>query len=199
MLLNTQYKRTATSVAKKVFHSHENDINDIILFGSTQQGKANPNNITILIIFKHTINKDAEQLFKKLAKLAQLDINSTTTQEVANENFITKESMYLEGKSLLNNKAINDTIGFTSIASVKYDLKNITGSKRIMFYYALNGRNNKKGFLHTISAQRFAEKVIVCDYSVIDKLKSFLEYWNIKHTLIPTLIPQRLKHTIINT
>ena len=113
------------------------------------------------------------------------------------DNFIAKEGIYLEGISIVKNRKISDLLGFSSLAFIKYDISNIKGSDRIRFYYALQGRNKSKGFLDEIGAQRFSESVIICDYSIIEKLKSFFDQWKIEYQVIPSLIPKRLRHIIL--
>ena len=179
--------KIAKKIAKKYF-----EIEDIIIFGSYMKGKEKPNDIDVLLIFKQKINKQIELEFKKLTNL-EIDINSTTLKELEGEGFIAKEGLYLEGKSLVTNKKISESIGFVSIAFIKYDISKIKGSERIKFYYALQGRGKEKGFLSKIGAKRYANNLIVCDYSLIEKVKPFFDYWKLDYQVIPSLIPKRLK------
>jgi predicted nucleotidyltransferase len=172
-----------------------NEIDDIILFGSYLKGKEKPKDIDLLIIFKEKINKKIEfEIKTKLNK--KFEINSIIKKELNEDNFIAKEGLYLEGYSFKNKKMLNEILGFNSFAFVKYDLKNIKGSKRIRFYYALMGRNNN-GFITTIKAKRFSDNVIICNYSDIFKLEEFFINWNINYVIIPSLIPKRLSHILI--
>ena len=181
-----------TKLSKKVLKENK-EIEDIILFGSFMKGKSKPKDIDILLIFKTKINKSLETPFKQLNE--KIDVNSITKQELDGEGFIAKEGLYLEGLSLKTNKLLANSLGFSSFALVKYSLKNIKGSERVKFYYALNGRN-KEGFLTTIQAKKFSEEVIICDYNKIEQLKDFFNTWNLKYNITPTLIPSRLKNIL---
>lgn len=191
----------SNNTLKKLFKKHEDLLEDVILFGSSMKGKYQPKDVDILIIFKKKVDKKVEIELKNTFKSENLkqdiDLNSISLKELEGDNFIAREGIYLEGFSLIKNRQVNETLGFSSVAIIKYDLKNIKGSKRIRFYYALQGRNETKGFLFTIGAKRFAKNVIICDYSVVEKLKSFFEQWNIEIKILPTLIPKRLKHLIL--
>ena len=60
--LNTQL----TKISRAFFKRHERQLKDIVLFGSFVRGKAKPEDIDILIIFKTKVNKDVEYELKKL-------------------------------------------------------------------------------------------------------------------------------------
>ena len=184
--------------AKNVFNIHKDEIEDIILFGSFMKGKEKPKDIDLLIIFKNKVNKQIESELKKDIALPEADINSTTQRELEGEGFIAKEGLYLEGFSLINSRALSQQMGFTSVAFIKYDLQNTKGSKRIRFYYALQGRNKATGFLKEVRAKRFSESVIICDYNIIERIKPFFEQWDIKYNIIPALIPKRLRPILLS-
>ena len=184
---------TLNRIAKKIFA--KGDIKDIILFGSIRKGKKNPKDIDILIIFTEHINKKIEQELKQEINLSTTDINSLTVKELEETSFIAKEGIYLEGLSLISKKAINETMGFNSVAFIKYTLT-MTGSKRVRFYYALQGRGTEKGFLNTLNAKRYAESVIVCDYNVLEEIKLFFDHLKLEYIIIPALIPNTLRHIL---
>ncbi|MFH1589749.1 MAG: nucleotidyltransferase domain-containing protein [archaeon] len=183
--------------AKKIFEKYGSLLDDILVFGSSMRGEDNPNDVDILIVFKNNVDKKIELEFKKELNISGADINSVSLQELEGDGFIAKEGMYLEGFSLVKDKLISESMGFSSIALIKYSLANIKGSKRISFYYALQGRNEMKGFLSTVGAKRFAESVIICDYNILEKIKPFFEQWNIEFTITPALIPKRLRHLLL--
>lgn len=174
----------------------EKEILDIILFGSLMKGKDNPKDIDLLIIFKEKINKELElKIRRELGK--NYEINSINEKELTSNNFKAKEGIYLEGYSFSKKTTLADSLGFFTTAYLKYDIKNLKGSNRIKFYYALIGRDNKNGFLTKIEATRFSDNVIICNYSEIEKLKEFFESWKITYEVYPALIPNRLKHILI--
>ena len=185
------------NTAKRIAKKYPEELEDIIIFGSIMKGKASPKDIDILIIFKKKINKQIETEFKKETQNLKIDINSITKKELEGEGFVAKEGLYLEGKSLIKNRLLSEILGFSSIAFIKYDISKIKGSLRIRFYYALQGRGKSKGFLSTVGAKRYAESIVVCEYSIIEKIKPFFEQWKIDYKITPALVPKRLKHILL--
>lgn len=190
------FYKTAKSLAKQ-----NDSIRDIIMFGSFLKGKKKVNDIDILIIFEKSVNKSFEREFKKkiieIKSDYNLDINSVTISDFRNDSFIAKEGIFLEGISLLRKKTISKEQGFFSVAFVQYSLDNVKGSKRTRLYYALNGRNDQKGFLKTIAAKRFSQNSILFPYDKIEEVKEFFKLWGVEIQIIPSMIPYRLKHILM--
>ena len=196
--INTILNKAANKILKKF----ENELDDIILYGSYMKGKEKYNDIDILLIFKNRVNKKIESEFKDeliISEFNKFDINSITINELKGDGFIAKEGLYLEGKSLLSGKLLSESLGFISLAFVKYDISKIKGSLRTRLYYSLIGRGVSKGFLSEIKGVRYSNNVIICEYSVIEKLKEFLNHWNIEYEITPSLVPKRLKNIILKS
>ncbi|MFH1850570.1 MAG: nucleotidyltransferase domain-containing protein [archaeon] len=166
-------------------------IDDIVIFGSAMKGKDNPSDIDIMIIFKERVNKEIETDFRK-ALDADADVNSTTVSELESDAFIAKEGIFLEGYSLIRQRLIHDCMGFMGVVFFKYDISQIKGSKRVRFYYALHGRD-EKGVLDLYKAKRMSDNVIVSGIEKSEKIREFLEQWGIEYTSIPALVPKRLR------
>lgn len=184
-------------IGKSSFNKYKKDLEDIVLFGSFVKGKESPKDIDLLMIFKNKVDKKIELEFKKEMNIPEADINSITSSELEGEGFIAKEGIYLEGISIVDGKPLNERLGFTSVAFLKYDLSKIKGSERVKFYYALQGRKGSRGFLGSVAAKRYAESVIVCDYDELERLKAFFEHWKIELVVTPALVPKRLKHILL--
>jgi predicted nucleotidyltransferase len=187
-----------TKEAKLIYNQYQKEIEDIIIFGSYMKSKENYNDIDVLIIFKTKINKKIEVKLKEKFNLKKIDLNSTTLKDLDENNFIAQEGIYLEGKSLITEKSVSEKWGFKSIAFINYDLKKIKGSNRTRFYYALQGRNDQEGYLEKVGAKRYSENVLICDYTIVEKIKTFLDYWKIDYKITPTLIPKRLFKVMLN-
>jgi len=95
-------------------------------------------------------------------------------------------------------KKIGEKIGFASVAFLQYDLKDIKGSLRTRFYYALQGRRGEKGVIERLGAKKFSDALILIDYETIEPLKVFFDQWKIEYRVIPALIPKRLKKVLLN-
>ena len=121
-----------------------------------------------------------------------ISLNSITVQELRSGNFSAAEGLYLEGYSLVRKTLLAEEMALLGTAIIIYDVSKITGSDRIRFYYALNGRNGSKGFTSGIGAKRLADNVLLCKYSKIEELKPFFEQWDVPIEILPALIPKRL-------
>jgi len=182
---------------KKVFGRHKKEIEDIIVFGSMMKGEEMPTDIDVLLVFREKVDKAIENEFREEAGIQNIDANSVSSKELEGDGFIAKEGLYLEGKSLVTGKRLSDSLGFFSACLITYDLTQIKGSLRTRFYYALQGRGTDIGFLGSVGAKRFSDNVIICDYSIVDKVTPFFEHWKVPHKSIPVLIPSRLKKVVM--
>ena len=183
---------TLVKTAKKIQRAHPDDIFDIVLFGSAMKGKDKPGDIDILIIFTKEVNKKIERALHTELAIPTADVQSITLKELEGNGFVAKEGIYLEGLSLVHNQPLRDSLGFYSVAFIKYSLESIQGSPRVKFYYALQGRKDQKGFLQEIGATRYTDNTLLCPYSLVEPVKTFLDHWNIGYKVTPALVPKRL-------
>ncbi len=169
-------------------------IEDIILFGSTVRGKEKPTDTDILILFKTKINKNLEyELRKELEKYyLNVMIISKTEKNFSDPAFYARESILLEGISLLSGKKICENYGLISLGMFKYTLKNFSSLQKTKFYYALNGRNGNRGVFDNIGGIKISDNLVLVSLNKIENMREFLDSWKIKYILVPILIPQRL-------
>ncbi|MFW5977592.1 MAG: nucleotidyltransferase domain-containing protein [Candidatus Nanoarchaeia archaeon] len=173
-------------------------LQDVIMYGSHVKGKANYTDVDIALLFEDTVNKESERLFRQgLPKNENFDIISLTLEETRREGFVAREGLTLEGYSLLRETFIAHEKGFFSVGFVTYSLAHVVGSRRTRFYYALQGRKDMPGILDRIGAKKFATNTIVCNYHSVEKLREFFSVWGIEYTIVPSLIPYRLRHIIL--
>ncbi|BFI73855.1 nucleotidyltransferase [Nanoarchaeota archaeon] len=124
-------------------------IEDIIIFGSVMRGKENPNDIDIIIIFKEFNDK----LYLELGK--NYHIIPLTIDSLYNINTILIEAL-AEGFSVKYSKPLREILGFRSYKEFVFkEMKFKEKSKKILFYYFLNGRKdrNKKGIIEELNAK----------------------------------------------
>jgi len=190
-------KSLTTQLAKAgrpFFKKYESQLKDIVLFGSFVRGKAKPEDIDILLVFKTKVNKDVEYELKKLFSeyAKNISIIPKTEKECAEPSFDARESILFEGYSLINSKFLAEDFGFASFGLFFYDTKNMTNTKKTKFYYALNGRLSKKGVIDSLNAIKLSDNVIAVPLDKIESAKEFFEYWGIGYKYVPSLIPKRL-------
>jgi len=188
LLKNTKFKL----IVKEFYKNNENII-DILLFGSVVKGKLEPNDVDILIIYNKNLNKELIYGFKKKLDnlISNVNITSVNYYDIFNKNFQARESFLIEGYSLIRNAFVSKGMGFSNMVLFKYDLNGLTKSQKMQFYYGLNGRN-QKGLLEMLKAYKFSENLIICSVEKEEELKEFFEFNKIKFIEFPFLVPERV-------
>ena len=188
ILKNTRLRNNLQKIARS------SEIDDIILFGSVVKGKERPNDIDILVIFKNKINKEVEYKVRKTIEkeYQNVQIISKTNATVLEETFVARESLLFEGVSLLSRNKVSDRYGFDSLGLFKYTFDNWTKLQKTKFYYALNGRGGNEGLSQKLNLIKLSDGLLLSPLGNIEKLKEFLESWEIRYIYIPFLLPKRL-------
>lgn len=179
---------------KKFYSQHKNELLDIILFGSIMKGKENPNDIDILLLFKEKEDVNTAYALKKRITKYPLEITMKTYSSLFSSAFKAREGFLLDGYSLIKQKHIAEELGFFTGVLYKYSLDGKTKSERMRFYYALYGRTEKDaGIVKQYDLVKFSDNVLFSPTANSEKVKAFLEQWNISHRDFPMLMPERLR------
>ena len=180
--------------ALKKLIEKEKEVHDIVVFGSIVRGKEKPRDIDVLVIFKKNINKEIEyQVRKEIEKRYEaVSIISKTETTLFDPAFDARESILFEGKSLLTGVTLGEHYGYASLGMFKYQFKDWTKLQKTKYYYALNGRDGKKGIAQELGCVKLSDGIILVPLYNIEEFRSFLESWKINFLYIPTLIPERL-------
>ncbi|OGY43603.1 MAG: hypothetical protein A2729_04235 [Candidatus Buchananbacteria bacterium RIFCSPHIGHO2_01_FULL_39_14] len=193
-MLPKQWRNILEFGSKKIFEKYEPLIVDILLFGSVERGKEQPNDLDILIIFKKQKNLAiAQELRKQItAKIAvPIQITTKTYEELFQSSFVIRESILSEGYSLVYKHSFAEGLGYSSRALCVYQLTGKDKSTRMRFYYSLYGRTTR-GMLEELEATKYTDTVILCPIKNIERLREYLTSWDITFQVIPVLLPQRL-------
>lgn len=171
------------------------EILDVIIFGSITRGKEKPKDIDLLIIYakktKNIIDINYE-LSKKLKKVSKkIEIIGKEYNDIFKPEFFARESILSEGFSMQQKKFVSECFGYDNFVLFKYSLKKMNKSKRMRFYYSLNGRGKEKGILKKNKCYKFADKIILSPIENSETMKNFLEKWEIKFMQFPVIIPQK--------
>lgn len=197
-MLKTLLSDTSFNKEIKNFYSqHKNELLDIILFGSVMKGKEKPKDIDILLLFKEKENVDIAYALKKKITKHNLEITMKTYASLFSSAFKAREAFLLEGYSLIKKKHIAEELGFFTGVLYKYSLNGKTKSERMRFYYALYGRTEKDaGVVKQYDLVKFSDNVLFSPTANSEKVKAFLEQWNIQYREFPILMPERLRQVM---
>lgn len=170
------------------------DVEDILVFGSIIRGKEEPNDIDIIVMFKDKINKETEYVIRKeLEKnYKNVSIISKTEKTSLDKAFDARESLLFEAKSLITEKNLAEEYGFHSFGMFKYNFGNWDKLKKTKFYYALNGRGSREGIADMLNCIKLSDSLILTPLEKIEAFKEFLDSWQIKYKYIPIILPERL-------
>ncbi|MBU3896449.1 MAG: nucleotidyltransferase domain-containing protein [Nanoarchaeota archaeon] len=189
LLKNIKFKNKI----KEFYKKNREDMVDIILFGSVSRGKTAPKDIDILLIFNEKENNDLSYGLRK--DLQELGISAEITikkyKDVFSSGFLPREDILSDGFSLISNKRISEAFGYKSFMLFKYSLKGFNYSQRMRFYYALEGRRDKKGMLKEMNGIKFTNSVVLVPVGFSDKFEAFLNGWNIEIKKTRILIPDK--------
>lgn len=190
LLKNTKFR----SVIRDFHAQNKEKILDIILFGSAVRGKEHPSDIDLLLLCVDT--RDAIELGRQLRlslekKGFMVSVTPKAYASLFEPAFVARESFISEGYSLINGLFIGKGLGFEPVVLFRYELKEMSKSERMRFYYGLYGRNGK-GVLHVSNARKFSDAIIVVPVERSEEIKAFLDTWKREYLEIPVLIPKRV-------
>lgn len=190
LLKNTRF----LNEIKKFYLANQDQIIDMVLFGSTVKGKKEPSDVDILLIYKKRDNFELNhQLKKKLNTLKiNAEITSKTYESLFEASFKARESFLSEGYSLINRKFISEGLGFSNLALFKYELAEKNKSDRMRFYYSLYGRNGNGGMLKDMKAIKFSDTIILCPVGSVEEMRNYLQEWGISFLEFVVLVPTRI-------
>ncbi len=190
--MQENYSRYLISQSKKF--AKKKEIFDVVLYGSATKGKSNVRDIDILIIFTdeklRTRVEIAQQLKEILReKILNLDIKTINLSELFDKEFLARQSILIEGLSLIENKPIAEKLGFEGYALFNYKLTNLNHNEKTKFTYALIGRNTD-GILKKLKAKKLGRGALLIPIENSITFEEFLTKWKIQFQSKNVLIPK---------
>jgi len=169
------------------------EIIDLILFGSVVREKDKPNDIDILVLYLNESKEIEDEIYSLRKKLEKIDkrfeLIGKRYREIFNPEFLARESLLSEGFSMRNRKFLAESLGYKGLIMFKYNLSGLNKSKRMQFYYSLNGRGKEKGVLSKTESYKFSDNILFSNISNSEFIKDFFKNWEIKYSIFPLLIP----------
>ncbi len=177
------YLKYLTSVCKKF--ANQNNIFDIVLYGSAVKGKQEARDIDILLIFLENKLKERTNIAQKLKgilkkRIKKIDIKTINLPELFEKDFLARQGIFIEGHSLLYNIKFSRRLGFESYSLFTYNLKNLNHNEKTKFTYALIGRI-KKGIIKQLNAIHLGKGAIIIPIKNSLIFEEFLKTWKINY------------------
>ena len=162
--------------SRKLFKKYENNIVDIFLFGSYIKNKSKPEDIDICIVLKDSDYNLPEKIYPDFKKLFDgAHYNWILINELFEISLFS--TLIEEGYSLLNDYYLSEKLGYTSKILFAFDLKNLNPSKKVLFSYALHGKNGAEGILKKVRGEEFSRAAIFVPMQASEEFREFLEQW----------------------
>ena len=177
----------------RIYEENENEILDIVIFGSFVKGKDKPKDMDVLLIYKSKINAELSYNIKKEFEAFNLEVDlvSKAYNDLFKSAFVARESYLSEGYSLVQRGFISEKLGFKPAVLFRYGLSNLNKSERMRFYYSLYGRNSE-GIIKKLDLTKFSERILISPIDKSEEAKEYLDNWKIKYLEMPILMPSRI-------
>lgn len=154
----------------KILLKKNEDILDLIIFGSLMKGKIDVNDIDIALLCKSKEGIDRINIKNKIAGILKnkVDIQIIGIEDYSHFIWIT---LIREGFSVKHNTYLYEMYGIKPVVLYKYSLKEMTISKKVMFERALK---NFKGI------EKLSNRVVLVPIGISENFNEFLREWGIE-------------------
>jgi len=175
--------KSLTSSCKKI---KEEDLYDLVVYGSIVKGKSYPKDIDIMGIFLEGSLKYRLEIMQKIKSKLEisysipLDVKSMLLTDFFKPEFLARQGVILEGKSLIDGKNIASKFGFKGYKLFTYNLAGLNNSEKTRYIYALSGRYGK-GVLERAKGTSLGKGVIIVPIENSLEFEEFLESWKISY------------------
>lgn len=179
MLKSSKKYSILSDISKKV---KDENVVDIILFGSAVKGKIEPGDIDIAVIFRDKIDPE---LINWLDKSYEKEGFNAHISSLAIDNFFIRphsliRAVFFEGVSLLTDKPLAENYGLTSWSVYNYNLTSLEKSKRVRFVYTLKGRGKEKGLIDEFKGRFLAPGCFIVPLDKDDEVLDVLKKWKVR-------------------
>ncbi len=133
---------------KKIINNKK--VYDVILFGSFVKGKTMPSDIDVAIISDEKVNS-----------VDGFHVSNLNLRDFLKPVSLVK-TLLREGYSLKKNMAFSEVYGFRNKCLFKYDLRNLTPSKKVKVVRFLRGRASEEGLVLEKGGEWISNQVFFC-------------------------------------
>ncbi len=141
------------NLLKKQKLNYSKNVIDVVQFGSSILTSAEPNDIDIAVIFhKIPLNEqleEAQKIKKQLQEQTQLPIHikSYDFYSFFDKGNFAKESILLNGKSIITGRNFSESFSLTPRIQIYYSLAKLEKKDKVKFNYLLSGKGGDYGLL----------------------------------------------------
>ena len=169
-------------IKKECKKALDQNIADILLFGSLARGKIDANDIDLCIIFREDINQN---IVNRLSHALEGNNINAHISALNIAEFFTKphsliRTLLKEGKSIITGKNLADNFGLETFTLYNYNLTLLKKTDRVKFVYLLKGRK-KTGIIESNNGIFLAPGCFIAPIKSDHEIKSLFDFWKIKY------------------
>lgn len=158
----------------------DQNIVDIIIFGSSVKAKDDPKDIDLALI----LHREDYTVIEKISAEVRVALKGKNVHlEPLIVTTLFKEPLYLtlihEGFSIKSNSFLATQLGTKSLILITYSLISLSHSKKTLFGYALKGRKNQKGFIDQVEGKTVGRNNVLVPTENYEQLNAFFKTWSI--------------------
>lgn len=179
---------------KKLKLNYNQEVIDIIQFGSSLIDGKEPNDIDIAVIYNRIPIKEqleeSQKIKQQLEKSSEkpIHINSYDLYSFFEESNFAKESILFYGKSILKNDNFAKILGFYPKIQIEYSLENLKKKDKIRFNYMLSGKKGKYGLLRAHNGKLLNPGLIEIEPEFEETFVNAIKEFNISFKIRKALI-----------
>lgn len=176
----------------------DNNIWDIVIYGSYSRGKLDARDIDVaIILYKVAPSKKKMELCQQLRHALSedgylFDVKAVDIDDFLNAGFLGREAIFAEGISLIKGDYIAERFGFAAVALFEYTFNGLKQSKQKIFYYTLQGRSKGTGILNKLSGRIVSKGLLEVPTKNYEEVKDIFNQHNVKYRATFTLRYRRL-------
>lgn len=174
--------------SKILLKNYQNEITDVIVFGSVLKEKSRPKDVDICILFKgisqESVGKILSEIKNKFAEKVHI------SWMFADDMFANALSKTLieEGYSLNKGRFLHEILGYESGAIFSFRLDKLKKNQKVLFSYALHGKKKGEGMLEMTNGSELGRATIFIPIGKSEDFREFLERWDINFKMRKVLL-----------
>jgi len=165
--------------SSRIYQKYKDTIVDIILFGSAVKGSLKPNDIDVAVILKKTDEYQLADLRSEFNFENSVHLNLVLMENIFDTPLF--KVLLSEGISLLDGKTLRAKLGVDAGTIFSVNLVKLQKSKKVLFYYALQGKKGIGGLLENVKGKLIGRSVVFIPVEYVAEFKDFLESWNVDY------------------
>ena len=173
---------------KTLLKNYQNEISDAVIFGSALKEKSKPGDVDICILFKRIAQEKVGKILSKMKN--EIPKNVHMSWIFVDEMLTSQLSKTLieEGYSLSREKFLHEIIGYDSGVIFSFKLDNLEKNKKVLFSYALHGKNTEGGMLKMANGLELGRAVVLIPVEKSEDFREFLEGWSVNFKMRKVLL-----------